>query len=70
MHIPVLVDFWSHATDPGQTLHEVWNALVQDYTKIAEITDTTIRQTLDQGATLTYLKDEINHKIILRYNHP
>jgi hypothetical protein len=68
-HLPVLVDFWSHATDPLHTLTEVWGDLVSDYTGIASITDHKIVQTLDNNSTMTFIKDETGDKIILRYDH-
>jgi|GEM_PF-2873880 len=66
--LPVLVDFWTSSADPGSTINQIWDALVQDYMNMAEITDHTIRQALDSGSTLTYIKDTANQKIMLRYD--
>lgn len=68
-HLPVLVDFWSVSSHPHQTLDEVWNDLTQDYLNMAIITPQSIKQDLNDGSTLTYVKMEREQKILLKYDH-
>lgn len=68
-HLPVLVDFWSVSADPHQSLEEVWKDLTQDYLNMAIITPHSIKQDLNDGSTLTYVKMEREQKILLKYDH-